>query len=168
MLAPEPTLFLFYLFKSPRDLPRSRPDNTFIFFRNKSVSCGSCGPLRAQWPLRWLQRELQGGGVRLNASQWHPAHSLPSLSSSMRISMTAVLSLWPLYHFTSGTLILSARHWRFLNRYFKGIVHPKFAKSSFIYTSLLISLTFFASSVEHFCVTFVKYLLHIWLDLVTF
>ncbi len=74
MLIPGPTLFLFYLFYSLQDLPRSRPDNTFIFFRNKSCASGSCGaPKRAllgftaRWPLRRCSNVLNSSASKRSA-----------------------------------------------------------------------------------------------------
>lgn len=132
MLIPGPTLFLFYLFYSLQDLPCSRPDNTFIFFRNKSLCSGSCRAPKqallgftAWWPLRRCSNVLNSAASKrsVGGRSWDRTHhnagpptlsrSCSSLSSSMRIWMSSVLSLWPLYHITAGTLILLADECRF-------------------------------------------------------
>lgn len=113
-------LFLFYLFKFCRDLPCSRLNSTFIFFRDKSLAPVLPGPQAStfwgsqhRWPLERSSDILDSSASKRSAGgrSWNTTRhnadpptflqSCSSLSSSMRIWMTSHLSMWPLHHIST-------------------------------------------------------------------
>lgn len=113
-------LFFFYLFRFCQDLPCSRINSTFIFFRDKSLSPVLPSPQESTFWGSQRRRPLGRSSDILDSStskrsaggrSWNTTHhnadpptflhSCSSLSSSMRMWMTSHLSMWPLHHIST-------------------------------------------------------------------